>query len=87
MTTHVAKQDQAPSVAFLIDADNLPAVEIDDAFEHLKQAGAAVLIRRAYGGIKKGSKPLHELFRKYPSFFKVLPLTGPAKQVRLLKRP
>ena len=53
MTTHVAKQDRAPSVAFLIDADNLPAVEIDDAFEHLKQAGAAVLIRRAYGGIEK----------------------------------
>ena len=38
-------------------------------------------------GIKKGSKPLHELFRKYPRFFKVLPITGPAKQVRLLKRP
>ena len=38
-------------------------------------------------GITKGSKPLHELFRKYPAYFKVLPLTGQAKQVRLEKAP
>ncbi|MDO8441378.1 MAG: NYN domain-containing protein [Polaromonas sp.] len=38
-------------------------------------------------GIKKGNKPLHELFGKYPTYFKVLPTTGAAKQVRLLKTP
>lgn len=38
-------------------------------------------------GIHKGSRPLHELFRKYPAFFKVLPSTGQAKQIRLLRRP
>lgn len=39
------------------------------------------------GQIAKGSKPLHELFRKHPSYFKVIPTTGPAKQIRLLKLP
>jgi hypothetical protein len=38
-------------------------------------------------GIAKGSTPLHELFRKHPAYFKVLPTTGPAKQIRLLKKP
>ena len=38
-------------------------------------------------GISKGSRPLHELFRKHPGYFKVLPSTGPAKQVRLLTMP
>lgn len=39
------------------------------------------------GQIAKGSKPLHELFRKHPSYFKVVPITGPAKQIKLLKLP
>lgn len=39
------------------------------------------------GGFAKTSKPLHELFRKYPTYFKVLPSTGVAKHVRLLKKP
>jgi len=38
-------------------------------------------------GIKKGNKPLHELFSKHPSYFKVLPTNGAAKQIRLLKLP
>lgn len=38
-------------------------------------------------GIKKGNVPLHQLFRKYPSYFTVLPMSGQAKQVRLEKRP
>ena len=38
-------------------------------------------------GMKKGNKPLHELFSKHPSYFKVLPTNGAAKQVRLLKIP
>ena len=38
-------------------------------------------------GIAKGSKPLHELFRKHPGYFKVVPTTGPAKQIKLLKLP
>ena len=51
--------------------------------KQLNQLGAPLLA----AGFKKGSKPLHELFRKHPAFFKVLPTTGPAKQVRLLKLP
>ena len=38
-------------------------------------------------GLKKGNSPLHNLFAKYPTFFKVLPTSGSAKQVRLLKNP
>ncbi len=38
-------------------------------------------------GVKKGNKPLHELFSRHPSYFKVLPITGAAKQIRLLKNP
>ena len=41
----------------------------------------------AKSGMKKGNKPLHELFRMYPAYFKVLPTTGAPKQIRLLKRP
>jgi hypothetical protein len=56
---------------------------LPNTIKQLNQLGAPLVA----GGIKKGSKPLHELFRKYPAFFKVLPTTGPAKQVRLLKLP
>jgi NYN domain len=38
-------------------------------------------------GLHKGSKPLHELFRKFPEFFKVLPSSGAPRQVRLLRKP
>ncbi|XAH22864.1 NYN domain-containing protein [Xylophilus sp. GW821-FHT01B05] len=38
-------------------------------------------------GIKKGSKPLHDLFRKYPAYFEIHPKDGPARQIRLLRRP
>ena len=38
-------------------------------------------------GVKKGNAPLCQLFRKYPSYFTVLPLSGPPKQVRLEKLP
>ena len=34
-----------------------------------------------------GGKPLDELFGAYPDYFKLLPDTGPAMQVRLLKKP
>ena len=37
--------------------------------------------------IKKGHSPLHDLFRKHPTYFKVLPTTGAPKQVKLLKKP
>jgi hypothetical protein len=38
-------------------------------------------------GLRKGGKPLHELFRKFPAYFEVLPRTGQARQVRLLQQP
>lgn len=56
---------------------------LPNTIKQLNQLGAPLLV----AGFKKGSKPLHELFRKHPAFFKVLPTTGPAKQVRLLKLP
>lgn len=34
-------------------------------------------------GLKTGSSPLHQMFRKCPAYFTVLPLKGPPKQVRL----
>lgn len=39
------------------------------------------LLRAA--GVAVGSKPLHQLFRRYPDDFEVLPLGGPAREVRL----
>lgn len=47
--------------------------------KQLNQLGAP--LRDA--GIKTGNAPLHQLFRKCPAFFTVLPLTGAPKQVRL----
>lgn len=56
---------------------------LPNTVKNLNQIGAPL---RA-DGIAKGSKPLHELFRKHPTYFKVVPTTGPAKQVKLLKNP
>lgn len=56
---------------------------LPDTIRQLNQLGAPLHT----SGIKKGNKPLHDLFRRYPTYFKVLPTTGPAKQVRLLKKP
>lgn len=56
---------------------------LPDTVRQLNQLGAPLRDK----GIKKGSRPLHDLFRKYPTYFKVLPSTGQAKQVRLLKAP
>lgn len=39
------------------------------------------------GGVQVGGKPLDELFGAYPEYFKLLPATGPALKVRLLKKP
>ncbi|MDF1483907.1 NYN domain-containing protein [Ramlibacter sp. H39-3-26] len=54
-----------------------------DTVKQLNQLGTPL----RESGISKSSKPLHELFRKYPTYFKVLPATGQAKQVRLLRKP
>ena len=56
---------------------------LPDTIRQLNQLGTPLHVN----GLKKGNKPLHELFRKCPAYFKVLPTTGPAKQVRLLKKP
>lgn len=56
---------------------------LPETVKQLNQLGAPL----RESGIKKGNKPLHELFRKYPTYFKVLPTTGQAKQVRLLRKP
>lgn len=74
-----ATEDQA-AVRRILDA--LPGW-LPNTIRQLNQLGAPLRDH----GIKKGSKPLHELFRKYPTYFKVLPTTGLAKQVRLVKHP
>ena len=56
---------------------------LPNTVRQLNQLGAPLV----KSGIKKGNKPLHELFRKYPAYFKVLPMTGAPKQVRLLRKP
>lgn len=38
-------------------------------------------------GLKTGNAPLHQLFRKYPDFFTVLPKTGQPRTVRLERQP
>lgn len=75
-----ASKDEAKAVQRLLDA--LPAW-LPNTIRQLNQMGVPL---RA-SGIKTGNKPLHQLFGKYPGYFKVLPVTGPAKQVRLLKKP
>lgn len=54
-----------------------------DTVKHLNQLGTPLSAKN----IKTGNKPLHEMFRKHPGYFKVLPTTGAPKQVKLLKRP
>lgn len=74
------------SVADLNEVRRILAILPDwkpDTIRQLNQLGAPLHT----SGFKKSNKPLHELFRKYPAYFKVLPTTGPAKQVRLMKRP
>jgi hypothetical protein len=49
----------------------------------LQQAGSAL---RALNMVS-GSKPLHTHFRQFPGVFQVMPSSGPARAVKLLKRP
>jgi hypothetical protein len=86
----VAKQPMAQAVSTVSDDPEivrriLRAVPgwLPNTVQNLNQLGSPL---RA-SGIATGSKPLHELFRKHPSYFKVQPTTGPAKQVKLLKVP
>lgn len=56
---------------------------LPDTVKQLNQAGSTLRQKK----IVSGSKPLHEHFREFPDVFKVLPSTGPARSVRLLRRP
>ena len=51
--------------------------------KQLQQAGTAL---RALN-LVSGTKPLHTHFRQYPSVFQVMPSTGSARMVKLLKIP
>lgn len=51
--------------------------------KQLNQAGSVLREKK----LVSGHKPLHEHFRQFPDFFKVLPPTGPARSVKLLKAP
>jgi len=51
--------------------------------KQLNQVGTVLREKK----LVSGSKPLHEHFRQFPEFFKVLPPTGPAQSVKLLKVP
>lgn len=50
---------------------------------HLNKIGGQ--LRQA--GIANGSAPLHRMFRKYPNYFTILPLSGQAQTVRLEREP
>lgn len=56
---------------------------LPDEIKQLNQLGTTL---RKNNYKRSSSHSLHELFRKFPSYFEVLPSTGPPKQVRLLKR-
>ncbi|MGH8822487.1 MAG: NYN domain-containing protein [Rhodoferax sp.] len=45
--------EKVSDAAFLIDADNLPPLAVDEAFRHMKKLGLSVSVRRAYGGHEK----------------------------------
>lgn len=75
-----AQTDDPAAVKLILEV--LPGW-LANTVKNLNQIGSPL---RA-SGIAKGSKPLHELFRKHPSYFKVVPTTGPAKQIKLLKLP
>ncbi len=86
------KKDAGPIVGSTISVGDMEEVRrilavfpdwMPDTIRQLNQLGAPLHAN----SFKKGKKPLHELFRKHPAYFKVLPTTGPAKQIRLMKRP
>lgn len=51
--------------------------------KQLNQLGAPLRDK----GVKSGNAPLHQLFRKYPRYFTVLPMTGAPRSVRLERLP
>lgn len=80
----------AAPVAPHVSADDVAAVRrilaelpgwLPNTIKQLNQLGKPL----RDSGINKGNRPLYELFQKYPAYFKVLPMTGAAKQVRLIK--
>jgi hypothetical protein len=73
------------------DVDSRKAREMVQALQpwlpmtlkQLNQAGTVLREKK----LVSGNKPLHEHFRQFPDVFKVLPSTGPARTVKLLKMP
>ena len=51
--------------------------------KQLQQMGSALRERN----LVSGKKPLHTHFRRFPGVFQVMPSTGAARMVKLLKRP
>ncbi|MFT4268934.1 MAG: NYN domain-containing protein [Xenophilus sp.] len=87
-----AKPPAAPKPAAPANADGEDFVRrvlamlpdwLPNTVRQLNQLGTPV----QEAGVKRGSKPLHDLFRQHPDYFRVLPSSGPAKQVKLLQRP
>jgi len=79
--TQSAAPTQPPADEIAIARKVLGAVGLwhPHTIKQLNQLGAPL----RESGIKTGNAPLHQLFRKCPAFFTVLPLKGAPKQVRL----
>ena len=74
------RESEAAAVKKILDA--LPKW-LPLTVRQLNQLGAPLREKK----IKTGTAPLHQLFRKYPSYFTVLPKTGQPRTVRLERTP
>lgn len=82
---------KSPVPVKLTDSELVKARALVDALQpwqpntvkQLQQMGSALRERN----LVSGNKPLHAHFRQFPGVFQVMPSTGAARMVKLLKRP
>ena len=82
---------KSPAPVKLTESDLTKARALVDALQpwqpntvkQLQQMGSALRERN----LVSGNKPLHAHFRQFPGVFQVMPSTGAARMVKLLKRP
>lgn len=82
---------KSPAPVKLTEPDLAKARALVDALQpwqpntvkQLQQMGSALRERN----LVSGNKPLHSHFRQFPGVFQVMPTTGAARMVKLLRRP
>lgn len=82
---------KSPAPVKLTESDLTKARALVDALQpwqpntvkQLQQMGSALRERN----LVSGNKPLHAHFRQFPGVFQVMPSTGAARMVKLLRRP